>query len=223
MPSARPERVKRAMGSIKAAHFGRLRAVVVSEHPEMPALGAEMGFSVVPYTGDYIMARGMNLGLATVTTRYAFLFEDDCFLRTPFGIDELARISEDTRDRALIHASLQGDCLGHEVYRTGAPWEMAEIQPKDAMLNALLVPMSIYQTVGPLDEAFVGYGYDDTDYGLRTLDAGFKLAIYQRVVVDHESFLSGFRTRKNLGEMAFFNKCLLVAKHGRRVMRWIRP
>lgn len=222
MPSARPERVKRALGSVKAAHCGRLRAIVVSEHPEMYALAAQMGFEVVPYEGDYIMSRGLNLGIEALQTPYAFLMEDDCFLVTPFGLDELVRISTAGGDKALIHAALEGDCLGHGIYKAGAPWEMTTIQPKDAMLNALLVPLSIYRAVGPLDESFVGYGYDDTDYGLRTLDAGFKFAIYQRVIVNHESYLSGYRTRKNLGEMAFFNKCRLVEKHGRRVMNWIR-
>jgi len=222
-PAYRPQRLRRSWKSIRDAHYGRLRAIVVAGNEATAAEAKDLGAEAVAMNpGRFIMSRAWNLGLAQVKTPYAFLVEDDAFLMTPFGIDEMVRISADMGDRCILAPALKGDVLGHQIFAAGAPWEMTDIQPADFTLVAALLPMDLYRKVGPFDEGFTGYGYDDTDYAIRSIDSGYRVTIYQRVVVNHESFLSGYRERPELGRLAFESKCHLVEKYGRRVMAWIR-
>jgi GT2 family glycosyltransferase len=225
MPTHRPVRLKRSIKSIQDAHFGRMKVVIVAGDDETAKTALSMGFDVVPNPGPFVMAKAWNLGMNSVKTPYAFMFEDDARLITPLGIDELVRTSKSLKDSGILAPALQGDVLGHKIFSAGAPWEMTEISPKDFTLVAALIPMSVYAKVGPFDETFDGYGYDDTDYALRINDADMKVRIYQRVIVDHESYLSAFREKKpgeaSLGEIAFINRCKFVAKHGRKAIRLI--
>lgn len=217
---------RRASLAVKNAHFGRGRIILVAGNEETAKEAEGFGLDVVPNFGPFVMSRAWNLGLAQVKTPYAFLLEDDTRLVTPFGIDELVRVSAELGDSGMLSPCLRGDVLGHKVFAAGAAWEMTEIVPQDFTLVASLLPMSVFEKVGPFDEKFTGYGYDDNDYGLRVTLAELKLRIYQRVVVDHESYLSAYREHANsrtgvgLGKLAFENRLRFVAKHGRRVMKW---
>lgn len=225
MPTHRPVRLKRSIKSIQEAHFGRIKAIIVAGDDETAKTALSMGFDVVPNPGPFVMAKAWNLGMNSVKTPYAFMFEDDARLITPLGIDELVRTSKSLKDSGILAPALQGDVLGHKIFAAGASWDMTDIGPKDFTLVAALIPMSVYAKVGPFDETFDGYGYDDTDYALRINDADMKVRIYQRVIVDHESYLSAFREKKPgntpLGEIAFINRCKFVAKHGRKAIRLI--
>ena len=59
------------------------------------------------------------------------------------------------------------------------------------------IPRSTIDSVGLLDERFVGYGLDDDDYSLRVRDAGLKIGIFDRCFVDHGSLTSSYRGPDN--------------------------
>ena len=48
-----------------------------------------------------------------------------------------------------------------------------------------LIPRRIINEIGPFDERFVGYGYDDIDWCIRLLHAGFHIAIICSVLMEH--------------------------------------
>jgi GT2 family glycosyltransferase len=54
--------------------------------------------------------------------------------------------------------------------------------------GAMLTRKSIYQQVGLLDEGFIGYGYEDADFGVRVRKAGYKVASYTPSKVWHRPF-----------------------------------
>lgn len=225
MPTHRPKRLERSIRSVMDAHPYPIKAVIVAGDEATAEAAKALGLDSVMNPGEFCTSRAWNLGLAQVKTPYAFVYEDDARLLTPLGLDELVRISRSMKDSAILAPALRGDVLGHKIFTAGAPWTMVEIGPKDFTLVAALVPMSLYAQVGPFDEMLTGYGYEDTDYALRANEAGFKVIIYQRVIVDHESYLSAFRERKSdgpsLGKICFENRIKFVAKHGRKAMRLI--
>lgn len=225
MPTDRPRRMARAIRAIREAHFGRLRAVIVAGNEATAAAAQADGMEAVLNPGTFVMSKAWNLGLKAVKTKYVFLVEDDTRLLTPFGIDELVRLSAELKDQGVVAPALLGSCLGHKVFEARATWELMAIKPQDFTLVAALVPMSVVEKVGLFDESFTGYGYDDNDFALRVDLGGMKVRVYQRVLVDHESYLSAYRENVKkqgikLGRMAFENRVKFVAKYGRRVMRW---
>jgi len=54
--------------------------------------------------------------------------------------------------------------------------------------GAMLTRKSIFNVVGLLDPGFIGYGYDDADFGLRVSRAGYKVVCYTRSKVWHRPF-----------------------------------
>jgi GT2 family glycosyltransferase len=77
------------------------------------------------------------------------------------------------------------------------------------------MPWYTYATLGPLDERFVGYGFEDNDYCARVFEAGLKIGIWDGCVVDHAHRPSVFRTRPNFSVLFEQNRQLYRSKWGR--------
>lgn len=76
-----------------------------------------------------------------------------------------------------------------------------------------LIPRSIWETLGPMDERFTGYGHDDTDYCLRALHAGYRLGITDTARIRHAG--SGtYKQSKQRAVMYEQNRAALIAKWG---------
>ena len=54
--------------------------------------------------------------------------------------------------------------------------------------GAMLTRRSIYEEVGLLDPIFIGYGYEDTDFGLRVNHTGKRVVCYTKSKVWHQPF-----------------------------------
>lgn len=84
----------------------------------------------------------------------------------------------------------------------------------------LLLSRRLYGSVGPLDEAFGLGNYEDDDYCLRAIAAGYRVWVAGDVFVHHDgsaSFrLDGDRYRRLLAR----NRALFLRKHGLRRYRW---
>ncbi len=57
--------------------------------------------------------------------------------------------------------------------------------PTTLSFVATLIPRWIWDEIGPLDQEYVGYGWDDTDYFLRVLHAGYKIGITGAATIRH--------------------------------------
>jgi hypothetical protein len=66
-------------------------------------------------------------------------------------------------------------------------------EPRMVCFVCVFIPRRTIETVGLLDERFVGYGCDDDDYCLRVSRAGLKIGIFDGCYVDHASLRSTFR------------------------------
>jgi len=175
--------MRSTIDSIVAAEMGIVSAVIVTGEAKTREAAESLGLQVVESAPGY--AAALNTGLSLVKTRYAVIIAPGAQLVTPFGFSELARVSEDTGDSGLLLPVLTGDVRGRDFYRPGAPWETANIRPRDFMLVAGLLPMEVFGTVGPFDESFAGKIYADLDYAVRAIAAGIKIRLYQRVIVNN--------------------------------------
>jgi GT2 family glycosyltransferase len=78
-----------------------------------------------------------------------------------------------------------------------------------------LFPRRILDLVGRFDERFVGYAYDDVDYCVRILHAGFTLGITDVVQINHVGQVSYTRAQQLfLDPSATENRKLFYAKYG---------
>ena len=59
----------------------------------------------------------------------------------------------------------------------------------------VFIPRGTLETVGLLDDRFIGYGCDDDDYCLRVRKAGLKIGIFDGCFVDHSTLKSTYRGR----------------------------
>jgi GT2 family glycosyltransferase len=54
--------------------------------------------------------------------------------------------------------------------------------------GAMMTQKSVFTQIGLLDAGFIGYGYEDTDFGLRTRRAGYRVVCFTRSRVWHRPF-----------------------------------
>jgi SAM-dependent methyltransferase len=64
------------------------------------------------------------------------------------------------------------------------PDDLTEVQ-KPLMFVAVVIRNECWQEVGPLDEQFVGYGFDDNDYNIRVKAKGWKCGVMGAAKVKH--------------------------------------
>jgi GT2 family glycosyltransferase len=67
--------------------------------------------------------------------------------------------------------------------------------------GAMLTRKAIFNAIGLLDVGFIGYGYDDADFGLRVNRAGYKVVCYSQSKVWHRPF-------SGIGKYSFKKKYL---------------
>jgi len=114
---------------------------------------------------------------------------------TPYGFDLMA----EEAPLRLLAASVEG--------RIGPWWQKAgenHAEVPFVSFTCLYIPRMVLDAVGPLEEGFPGYGYEDTDYCLRARRAGFSCGVSGRVLIEHSvkiksAFVSTFP--QNLVEM----------------------
>jgi hypothetical protein len=85
---------------------------------------------------------------------------------------------------------------------------------------AALIRRTTWDKVGPMDERFVGYGFEDNDYNARVWNAGDRVGIISAVVVKHgkpqypfSSSFARYNSMEKLSEMFGSNEKLMREKH----------
>jgi len=168
--------------------------------------------SFVNDQSNFCYARRVNLGIKACAPNDVVLMGDDVELMTSFGFDLL---SEEAPLR-LLAASVDG--------RVGPWWQKAgenHAEVPFVSFTCLYIPRMVLEAVGPLEEGFPGYGYEDTDYCLRARRAGFSCGVSGRVLIEHSvkiksAFVSTFP--QNLVEMEAAAREAFAAKYRRRLL-----
>lgn len=167
--------------------------------------------SFVPDPTNFCYARRVNLAIKACAPADVVIMGDDVEVMTPAAFDLLA----EEAPLRLLAASVRG--------RVG-PWWQKEGQNHPEVpfvsFTCLYIPRMVLEAVGPLEEGFPGYGYEDTDYCLRARRAGFSCGVSGRVVIQHSvNIKSAFVTTfpQNLHEMELAAKAAFADKWRRRL------
>ncbi len=160
----------------------------------------------------FIFSRNSNLGIMTAG-RDVFLMNDDANLVTPRGFSLLAQEVLRRPEVGVCSAGIRGV--------VGNPRQLVSARPgfryesSAIAFVCIFVPWRTYAALGPLDEQFVGYGFEDNDYCARVFQAGLRIGICDRCVVEHAKHPSVFRTRANFPALFEQNRQLYRSKWGR--------
>jgi GT2 family glycosyltransferase len=157
----------------------------------------------------FVFARNANLGIEAASGADVLLLNDDAQLVTPGGISRMVQLVAGRPDIGLLSAAVQGFVGNPRQLTTGIGGIRLELGT--LAFIAVFIPRRVYERLGPLDERFVGYGWEDNDYCARAREAGFVCAVADGSVVDH-SLPSTFRTRQDVRELYEINRELYERK-----------
>lgn len=121
---------------------------------------------------------------------------DDTRLLTPGGFDLLRQAAYEHPNVGIMGASVTG-CTGNpdQIHRPGAGVQL--IKQRCLPFIAVYIRRGVWDQVGPMDERFTGYGFEDDDYCTRVRQAGFDVAVCHDCVIEHGELPSSYRSGKN--------------------------
>ncbi len=155
--------------------------------------------------------KAINQGIELSISPYICIMNNDTIVRTDDWISKLIEISEMEPDIGLVNPSF-------EVKK-----EVSSLRPfveiDFCRGYCILIKRIVVEKIGLLDEAYgTGY-YDDDDYSMRAIQAGFKCVKTDNVLVEHlrdSTFSSIFGEEKRLA-LHYKNKMLFSSKWGMRL------
>ena len=186
--------------------------IVVDDGARAAAEASLPGVRWITGITPFVFARNANLGISLARTDIV-LMNDDASLLTPNGFSRLAAEMQRHPEVGVCSAGIRG--------AVGNPRQVATSKPgfrheqRGIAFVCVYLPWSVYVSVGPLDERFVGYGFEDNDYCARVLGAGYKIGIWDGCVVDHAERPSTFRSRADIMALMDQNRQLYRSKWGR--------
>jgi hypothetical protein len=160
--------------------------IVVDDGARAEAEALLPGVQWVEGVKPFVFARNANLGLRRAGAD-AILLNDDALLVTPGGLSALARFARAQPEIGICSAGIRGRVANrrqHPAIPGGFRFE-----DETLAFVCVYIPSAVYESVGPLDERFVGYGFEDNDYCARVRNAGYRLGIWDECVVDHSGQL----------------------------------
>jgi len=174
------------------------RIVVVDDGARAEAEAALPGITWVDGVRPFIFSRNANRGLARVDGD-AVLLNDDALLETPGGFAAMLREARARAGTGIVSAAVRGVVGNPNQQPGGAAWRL---EPRVLSFVCVGLPAATRQRLGPLDERFEDYGFEDNDYCARASAAGMQLAVTEACVVRHDGSLpSTFRTRPDIDRL----------------------
>ena len=216
IPSAKAENLVACVRAVlsRDPHISPERIIVVDDgaraeaEPELPP-----GICWLQGIRPFIYARNVNLALA-VAESDVVLLNDDALLTTPYGFTYLGGQVQSRPSLGLCSAGIKGAIGNPNQLDTGR--EEFRAEKRTLAFVCVYVPLSTYESLGPLDERFVAYGYEDNDYCARALQTQLELGIWDGCVVDHgKELVSTFRSRPDISQLLQHNARLFREKWGR--------
>lgn len=215
IPSAKAENLISCVRAICACEprLSPSDIIVVDDGARADSEGLLPPLTWLTGTKPFIFARNVNLGIHAAGEADVILLNDDARLQTPSGFTVWARLMDSLPYVGICSAGIRGVVCNQEQAAHPERGIRLELAPKDPLaFICVYLPRVVIAGVGPLDERFVGYGFDDFDYCRRVTAAGFRLAIWDGCVVDHAELPSTYRTRPDLPRLYVTNRALYEAK-----------
>lgn len=164
---------------------GRRRIIIgdngLSQRPAHPAL------RYVDIERPFNFAKAINIcAAASDPTHDLLILNDDTRVETLMfpTVIELAIKWGREEGFGLISPRINGG-VGNEDQRRQTPIGTILQTFKPICFMAAAVSRHVWNQVGPLDERFTGYGFEDADYSRRVVELGYKLGVAGWCSVEH--------------------------------------
>jgi GT2 family glycosyltransferase len=187
---------------------------------------------VLENAANFGAPKGRNIGISRAmqqNVKYIYTLDNDLII-DPRAISELVTLMENRPEVACAGSLIYYHDKPEVVFSAGQyiDWtqnlvttrgagetdkgQLAECGEVDYVgTGAMLTRKHVFTQVGLLDAGFIGYGYEDTDFGLRVKKAGHKVVCYTRSKVWHRPFTG-------IGKYSFKKKYL----EARNAVRFVR-
>jgi GT2 family glycosyltransferase len=144
----------------------------------------------VPVPQPFCFSKAVNLAVATTRdTDHLLILNDDTEAATTHYLYRLRQLIEFRPDYGLISCSIEGGAYNKQNIKDNGEWASKDgiIDEPEITLAfiAIVITRPCWNAVGPMDEQFTGYGYEDNDYCLRSRKAGFKTGITRSAIFRH--------------------------------------
>lgn len=186
IPNRYPDIIAPLIQSLKDFEPGVRVIIVADGHTN------DYGFEMIPYEEPFVFSKAVNMGIKALGTADAILLNDDCVLLECRSLSRLAYIGCIHGNIGILSPLIKG-CAGNPIQR----WHEKEKywRPLQVIQNQLgtmpicfpcvWIARKLIDTIGPMDEKFVAYGFDDDDYCMRARAAGFLTSVTTWVTVQH--------------------------------------
>lgn len=230
-PSRTDEYINCLLESLEASQPGSAKRVVVADNgisEQYRYFWTQHGVTFVPVPSDpFIFARAINLGVAaTQPDDDLLILNDDTEMLTPLWADTaetmLRRVG--LRNYGMLSLSISAkENVGNHDQALDVnlnPNGGVKESMKTICFVAVVIRRSTWDAVGPMDERFVGYGFDDNDYNCRIWNSKKRVGIVSTLVVKHgktkfpfSSSFARYNSMEKLNEMFNQNKDLMNDKY----------
>jgi GT2 family glycosyltransferase len=213
IPSDRIDAAANCAASILKMHIGLSpsKIVVVSKSITPAEIGkAVPGATLIRDPSEFCFARRVNIGVENTGQNDVVLVGDDVEVVTAAAFDQMSSEAP----LRILSASIQG--------RVGPWWQQTGRISEVPFVSFVCVylPRQVLQMVGPFDESFPGYGYEDTDYCIRARRAGLSCGVSDVIVEHGVTVRSNFieKHAADLSEMERAARAAFAAKWFRRLV-----
>lgn len=174
--------------------------------------GSENGsVKIVTNDGNLGWVRAVNQGMRLSASPYICIMNNDTVVDTDDWLSRMIAVAEMDPEIGLVNPRFE--------IKTELRSDSAFIEIDFCRGYCILIKRAVMERIGLLDEEYgMGY-YDDDDYSVRAIRAGFKCVRANGVLVRHlrDTTFSSVFTDKKRRELHEKNKKLFYSKWGRRL------
>lgn len=134
----------------------------------------------------FVFSKAVNLCAEKAAGCDLLVMNDDAAMASGGAIKVLEDVARRVTSPTfgILSARIDGGAGNEDQMQIVPPGEI-RLTRKCVCFIAALIPAHIWSQIGPLDERFEGYGWEDTDYCRRVVEAGYSLGIIGAVVATH--------------------------------------
>jgi len=195
VPSFQDDRLIALFTGMEAREPGSVASVIVLDNGLTEGVRAQWPQArYLPVPGDpFVAAQAFNIGFAAVPEHDVVVLGDDVEILTSNWLQAIRQLF-DSWPMAYGLLSFAETTTPGVYGRMPPPLSPIEM-PTVATGSGIAMPRRILKEIGPWDETLIGYGFDDFDYGLRLLHAGYLLGVAGDVMLHTDAQAAGWVKR----------------------------
>lgn len=212
--SARAANLRRCLASIfeNEPTLPQDRIIVVDDGSRIDCGKEFPGVTWVQGHKPFVFSRNANIGIRSAPGD-VILLNDDARLTTKYGFSSQSFATRARKDVGVCSAAISG-FVGNPAQKPGIVAAGLRVEQGTLAFISVYIPRETFARIGPLDERFVGYGFEDNDYCLRSRKAGLKLSVYDGCIVEHgvSKDTSTYRSKPDISSLMEINRTLYKEK-----------